>query len=75
MEVDKMNLKTKWIVSEPFEPGGCGSYSGYDDNEVVVMFKHFNPERKILFMSDSRNEATAFYDKIKEKISLENIGP
>jgi len=57
------SLMTKWIVSEPFEPAGYNSYSGYSDEEVEQMFKHFNPDRKILFMSDSRNEAMAFYDR------------
>jgi hypothetical protein len=58
-----MSLVTKWIVSEPFEPIKYSPYSGYDDDEVIETFKRFNPDRKILFMSDNKNEAIAFYDK------------
>jgi len=57
-----MKMTTKWIVSDPPEAGGNSPYSGYSDAEITEMFKHFNPDKKILFASEDRNEARDFYD-------------
>ena len=61
-----MKLKTKWIVSDPLEPGGSAPYSGLDDNEIIQAFHHFHPNSEILFMSEDRNEARAFYDGLSQ---------